>query len=239
MPFTVEQFLNVFVVYNTVIWPMQFGLVAIAMFVILTAFKPGKRSSRLITVLLSFLWFWAGIVYHLGFFRHINEIATIFGALFIIQAVLLLYVGVIRGDLRYQPRLDLSGVVGAFLVLYAIIVYPELAYVTGHKYPGAPTFGTPCPLTVFTFGILLWADGLARWFLLGIPLLWSLTGVAAVWHLGMLEDILLPLGGLISFSVIMWHSRHRQESNSSSLGGFQRLVDPEGPPNSRGARVGT
>ena len=46
-----------------------------------------------------------------------------------------------------------------------------------HSYPGAPTFGiTPCPVTLFTFGLLLLATTPVPWLLLVIPVAWSLVG---------------------------------------------------------------
>jgi hypothetical protein len=41
------------------------------------------------------------------------------------------------------------------IILNALAIYPLLNTAPGHSYPRAPTFGlTPCPLVVFTFGIL-------------------------------------------------------------------------------------
>jgi hypothetical protein len=39
-----------------------------------------------------------------------------------------------------------------------MVVYPLLGIRFGHSYPRAPLFGVaPCPTTIFTFGLLLWA----------------------------------------------------------------------------------
>jgi hypothetical protein len=43
-------------------------------------------------------------------------------------------------------------------VVFALVLYPVIGYTFGHIYPSSPTFGLPCPTTIFTFGIFLWSD---------------------------------------------------------------------------------
>jgi hypothetical protein len=47
---------------------------------------------------------------------------------------------------------------------------------------------TPCPLTLFTFGILLLASGRIRWSLLVVPGAWSLIGGSAAFLLDVPQD---------------------------------------------------
>ena len=64
-----------------------------------------------------------------------------------------------------------------------------LGYFLGHRYPAAPSFGLPCPTTIFTLGLLLWKrDKMPAWLFL-IPLLWSAIGFSAALVLGMKEDV--------------------------------------------------
>lgn len=48
---------------------------------------------------------------------------------------------------------------------------PSLGVAIGHTYPAQPTFGLPCPTTIFTFGLLLWVRPPVPWSLLVIPVL--------------------------------------------------------------------
>jgi hypothetical protein len=63
-----------------------------------------------------------------------------------------------KGAVFFAPQKTLAGTCGALLVFYAMVIYPLLDSVLGHGSPQAPLFGvTPCPTTIFTFG-LLWRD---------------------------------------------------------------------------------
>ncbi|MFZ0750450.1 MAG: DUF6064 family protein, partial [Pyrinomonadaceae bacterium] len=75
IPFTVDQFLNVFARYNEAVWPAQIVLYAIALCAIGLAIQRSSDFSRSIAFLLSVLWLWSGIVYHLIFFSRINPAA--------------------------------------------------------------------------------------------------------------------------------------------------------------------
>ena len=104
---------------------------------------------------LALFWIWMGFVYHWGFFRSINPAASIFAVAFIAEGVLIAWLGVVRSQTLFEPRVNTAGVVGMVLIAYAILAYPAIGYWLGHRYPSAPTFGVPCPTTIFTFGMLL------------------------------------------------------------------------------------
>ncbi|HZS03501.1 MAG TPA: DUF6064 family protein [Blastocatellia bacterium] len=218
-PFTVEQFQDVFSAYNKAIWPSQIFLIAFTLATVFPAIKPGSLSNRLISGWLAFLWLWAGVVYHLAFFARINRAALIFGTLFIVQALVFLFVGVVQLRLTFQARWDRHGISGAVLICYALIVYPVLSFLMGHQYPAAPTFGAPCPTTIFTFGLILWADGKIPQYVLVIPLLWSLTGLSAVVYLGMTEDLGLVVAGAAGTTLVLWRNRHPGARTGARLSG--------------------
>jgi hypothetical protein len=88
-----------------------------------------------------------------------------------------------------------------------LLIYPVLGYFLGHVYPHSPTFGLPCPTTIFTFGLLLWADNKVPKYLLVIPLLWSLIGFLAAFQLGVLEDVMLLITGLVATTLIWYRDK--------------------------------
>lgn len=193
MPFTSDQFFGVFLQYNEAVWPAQWALVALAVVVIVTAVRREQRGTAGMT--LAVLWLWTAVMYHLLFFREINPVATGFAALFFIEAALLAW-HTARGRLRFAPRFDAHGVAGAALVLYALVFYPLVGFAAGHRFPASPTFGLPCPTTIFTLGVLLWAERIPK-ALLAVPVAWSLIGTAAAVRFGMLEDFGLPAAAII------------------------------------------
>jgi uncharacterized protein DUF6064 len=206
MPFSLAEFLGVFARYNLAVWPMQLVLYAAAALIVLLALRPGPRQSRAAGVLLAALWAWTGVVYHWIFFTRINPAAAAFGALFVAQAAVLLLVAV-RGELRLHARADAPGLAGALLVAYALVAYPLLLSAAGHAWPAAPSFGAPCPLTIFTFGVLAWADArMPRW-LLAIPAAWALIATTAAVSLTMTPDYALIPAAVIGTAAVLARRR--------------------------------
>lgn len=209
MPFTVEQFLEVFATYNKAVYPVQLILALSALVAIFLAIKTNKNSSKLISLILALFWLWMGAAYHLVFFSRINQAAFFFGAFFILQAAILFYAGVWKNELSFHFRADTSGLIGILLVIYALIIYPLLGFIFGHKYPLSPTFGVPCPTTIFTFGLLLWTRKKVPLYILPIPFLWSLIGLSAALSLGIIEDFGLLIAGIVGTSILLWRNQRK------------------------------
>ena len=99
--------------------------------------------------------------------------------------------------------------IAAGLVGYALL-YPFLVIVSGHDFPRAPLFGVPCPLTLFTSGVLLAAEARpARW-LFVVPIAWSIIGGSAAMLLGVTPDLALfgAAGALSVFAIVPAIDRH-------------------------------
>jgi hypothetical protein len=96
------------------------------------------------------------------------------------------------------------------LVIYAMALYPLLAWLAGQGWPGAPMFGVaPGPTTIFTMGMLLLSAGRTPPHLVVIPLLWSLVGGATAWLLDAPEDLALPLAAIGGLGLILWKDRRQ------------------------------
>jgi len=184
LPFTIEQFLGIFEKYNLAVWPMQIVLILIAVLTLILSLKKISYSDKTISIILSFFWLWIGIVYHLAYFTAINKAAYLFGVLFIIQGLIFLFAGGIKSKLSFKFQSSSYGVIGSLFILYALIIYPILGYFFGHVYSKNPTFGLPCPTTIFTFGLLLWTVKIVPKYVLVIPLIWSIIGFGAALSLG-------------------------------------------------------
>ncbi len=206
IPFNTEQFLQIFEKYNQAIYPFQFVLILVAIAAVFLAASRKPFASRLISCLLGFLWLWTGIVYHLIFFTTISPPAYLFGTLFILQGLLFLYEGVARNRLSFRASRRFDGILGAVLIAYALVIYPLIGYALGRIFPSTPTFGTPCPTTIFTFGLLLWADRKISLSLLIIPILWSIVGTSAALNFGVKEDFGLLIAATMGTAVLVQHN---------------------------------
>ena len=206
-PFSTAQFLDVFGRYNQGVWPAQVLLYALAALVLWLAWRPGARSGVVISAVLALFWGWMGIVYHAAYFSRINPVAYLFAGAFVLQAALLLHAGASRNGLPFRARTDLAGVAGTVMVAYALVVYPLIGYGVGQRYPETPTFGLPCPTTIFTFGVLLWAAPRVPLRLLPIPTAWSILGVFAAQAHGIAQDLALPVAAVIACGMVVWVRR--------------------------------
>lgn len=207
IPFTREQFLEVFSNYNLAVFPIQIIFYLISAIILFLVIKPICISDAIISLILSFFWIWMGIVYHLIFFTAINQAAYLFGVFFIIQGILVLIFGVFQNKFSFQFQKDKYGIAGITLIVFALIIYPVLGYSLGHIYPTSPTFGLPCPTTIFTFGLLLLNIKKCPVTILIIPFIWSMIGVMAAFQFGIVEDVGLLLASLATVSLLIYRNK--------------------------------
>ena len=209
LPFTPEQFLNIFAQYNLAVFPLQIVFIILGIVALGLVIKKSQLSDRIIVLILSFFWFWMGLVYHILFFSTINPLAYVFGMLFIVEAVLLFYIGVIKNRVGFNLAKDRYTLIGLVFIAYALLIYPIIGTFVGHGYPRLPTFGLPCPTTIFTFGIFLMADKKFPLPLLLIPIIWSIIGFFAASSLGITEDYMLLVAGVAGTALIIVKNREK------------------------------
>lgn len=208
LPFTSGQFFAVFAAYNEAIWPTQIAAYLLGVIAVALLFWNPPGADRIIVAIVAAMWLWTGATYHALFFSAINKAAYIFAALFIIQGGYLIYAGLHRGQLRFGHRSRPLNWTGVALMTYAAILYPLIGLSTGHRYPAIPMFGvTPCPVTIFTLGLLLLATPPLSRRLLVIPLIWSLIGGSAAFLLHVPQDWLLLASGVITVPLIALGNR--------------------------------
>lgn len=210
-PFTSEQFFEVFKNYNETIFPLQIIFYLLSIFAVYYAIKPSSKSNKIICGILAFFWLWMGIVYHINFFTAVNKAAYFFGTLFILQGILFLYYGLFQKRLSFKFHSDKYGIIGISMIVYSLTIYPVLGYALGHVYPYSPTFGLPCPTTIFTFGILLFTNGKFPLTILVIPLIWSVIGFTAVFNFNIMEDSVLPFAGILTLLLFKFRNRDKMK----------------------------
>ena len=213
LPFTAEQFFAVFARYNEIVWPMQIVLNAAALLCIGLLFRASARASRAIYLILSLLWAWMAIAYHFAFFAEINPAAWVFGAAFLLGSAAFAGTGVARAGLSFRPMPGVRAVVGAALIVFALVLYPVIGYSIGHRYPSAPTFGLPCPTTIFTLGLLLFSVQPVARCVFVVPLLWAAVGSLAAFQLGVIEDLGLLAAGIATIAALVFSTAPTRASS--------------------------
>ncbi len=178
MPFTHDQFLDVFARYNTLLWPAAVVLWLASAITFLWLLRSARPPSRALAALLAFHWAWAGVVYHAAFFTAINPAAWLFAALFVVGTAGFVAYGIVGRRLRFSMHSDPRHWIAGIFIVYSLM-YPALTLLSGQVFPRAATFGVPCPTTLFTIGLLLAADDPFPRLLAVVPVLWALIGGSA------------------------------------------------------------
>jgi hypothetical protein len=209
MPFTTEQFFNVFREYNIYVFPSQIIILLLGVLSIFLLRKNTILVSSFIKSYIVFLWLWIGIVYQIMFFSTINKAAYIFGALFIIQSILFFVEFFVRK--RFEISFDNKFITAAgySLMIFGAILYPLIGLTLGKPIEYSIVLGLPCPTVIFTFGILALSRKSISKYILIIPVLWSLIGFFAAIKFGVYQDIALPLSAILII-IITSYSRFKK-----------------------------
>jgi Family of unknown function (DUF6064) len=202
--------------YNRAVWPVQVVTYVLALALVWIAIRPRYGGYRRVAhglagAALAAAWAWTGVAFHFRYFASINFLAPVYGALFVVQALLLAWTAAIRGRIVPRVQSDLFGWAGLGLVGYAIGGYPLIAEVAGEGLESARVVGlAPGPTAVFTLGVLLLAEGRTPLHLTAVPVLWSLIAGVTAWELAVVEDVALPLIGLGTLALIVWKNQRRR-----------------------------
>lgn len=197
LPFTVEQFYGVFRDYNTALWPAPVVLVLLALVAVVLVAFPRRWSGVGVSSILAVLWAWLGGAYHLAFFTAINPVAYGFAALSIAGVLVFVWQGVVHRRLEFALAFNVRTALGILLIIFALIVYPVWAALAGHHYPSLPTFGLPCPTTIFTLGMLAFTVTPYPRGALVVPVVWAFVGGQAAFLLGVPQDFGLLVAGVV------------------------------------------
>jgi uncharacterized protein DUF6064 len=196
LPFTAEQFFGVFREYNEAVWPAQVLLLGLALAALAVMLVQRSWSGPVVSLILAFFWSWLAVAYHFLFFSRINPLSYAFGGVSLAGALLLLWEGVIRRRLRFAWVGGPRGATGVLLVAFALVLYPAWSWLAGHRYPAVPTFGLPCPTTIFTLGMLAFLVTPYPRSPFVVPILWCAVGAQAAVLLGVPQDSGLVVAGL-------------------------------------------
>jgi len=202
-----NEFLAMFARGNAAIWPMQLVWYVSALAMMGLALWPTRRSTQLICLLAAAYLVWEGIAYF-GVADSGISLNWLWAAVFVLEAVLLLFAGLVRRDLVIAPRWDLASILGGAFIAYSLIAYPIIGMLGGHPLSTLPLFGlSPCATVIFFFGLLLWARPPAPTYLLPLLLAWGLQAAPSALATGIVVDAGMVVVGVTTAVVILWRDR--------------------------------
>jgi hypothetical protein len=197
--FSPSTYRRLFELYNLAIWPAQLAGMAIGLAIV--AFLIGKRGQheRIIAGLLAACWLWIALAFHYQRYVQINWAATWFAVAFACEALLLLLVGVLGGQLVLQRARGGTLWIAISIIAISILGYPILAPLTGRPWTTAEIFGVaPDPTAIASVAVLARVRGRIRWLLLVLPVLWCAVAAATAWAMGAPEGWVVLAAGLLA-----------------------------------------
>lgn len=195
--FSPRTYYRLFEMYNRAVWPLHILTVAAGALILIR-----KLRGRALAVFLAADWLFIAWFFHVKRYSTIQWAAKWFAVGFVIEAVLLIWFGVIQSRFR-------SNSAGIALFAFALLIEPSTALLGGRSWVTMEIFGiAPDPTAVATLGIALFAGGRARMSLLIVPLLWCAISGATLWTLHAPDALVPPVAAVvaIALAICRWHS---------------------------------
>lgn len=198
IPFTKEQFLEVFERYNSAVFPVQILIFVLGLAALFLIILRAGRKSQFIGGYLGLMWIWAGLAYHIALFSQINTAAFFFGAAYILQGLFILYESLLLKRLKFVFENSAINYTGYFFILFGLIIYPLISLIMIDDPLRLISPGLPCPTTIMTFGFFMVAGRTLRRYLLIIPSLWAVTGLFAAVNFSIYQDYAMIVAALLA-----------------------------------------
>lgn len=192
-----EVLLRLFIRINEAVWPWQSLWLVAGLLLPWLGCKVAEWPRRLAMALAGLAWIGCGYLFMVRYYGPVNTPATWFGWAFVIEGLLLL---MLRGRALPIP-LGLPLAVAGWLV---ILVLPWLAVLQSGDVRALALFGMAPGVTVAATVLLVARQPLLlRWFLLLVPLAWSLFSALTYWSLGTYWLLGFPLATLFLLVVAL------------------------------------
>jgi hypothetical protein len=168
--------------HNEAVWPAQLLTMALGIGILGALRQPSTTQGRIIAGILALLWMWVAWAFLLQRYATINWAIKYVVPFFVLEALLLVWWGVIGGKLSFAVRPEATGRLGTALFVLSLLLYPALPVIVGRPWTHAEVFGiAPDPTVAATVGLLLLTSSRLRWALLPVPLLWCGITAATLW----------------------------------------------------------
>jgi len=206
--FSPRTYYRMFELYHGGIWPVHVIALASGASIAALARRVDIWAQRMVAGVLAAWWLWVGIAFHLNRYATINWSAKYFAALFVIQALLLVWHGIIRGRLPVRVSRNPANMMALGILLAASVVYPFAGRLAGREWTQVELLAiTPDPTAVATLALLALSIRRAPRSLIVIPVVWCAIGAATLWALGSAETWVVLILGISGLAVAIRESR--------------------------------
>jgi Family of unknown function (DUF6064) len=183
--------------HNEAVWPLHIPALLLGVTIMVLVVRPRPWSGLVASAILVVVWIWVAWSFLWNRYSTINWAAAYVVPVFLVEALLLLWLGGLRRRLHFAPSSTVLGVIGLGLIIYALICHPFLSILAGRPIQAVGLFGIePDPTVIVTLGVLsLTLDRSAALLLLAIPSAWCIVSWATLHTMGSLESW-IPLTAL-------------------------------------------
>jgi Family of unknown function (DUF6064) len=212
--FSPRTYYRLFELHNLAVWPWHVLAIVLGLAVLVLWLRGGARQGRTVAIILATCWLFVAWAYLLVRYDTINWAASYFAAGFAVEALLLVWTGLMRNWLSLRPGRDVAGAAGLWIFVFALFGWPLVGRLLDRPWLQAEIFGiAPDPTVVATLGVLIAADR-THWELLVVPLLWCAISGGTLWAMQSSDALLAPAAALLALVLACWKtlSRLRQAS---------------------------
>ena len=200
--FSPRTYYRLFELYNIKLWPLQLFALALGVAIFLLWRRRGDMAGRAIAAILALCWLWIAYAFHWQRYATINLAANYYALAFSLEALLLLWLGVVRGRLSIAPAKRLHQRIGLLLFVFSLLCFPLLGPLLGRSWSQAEIFGmAPDPTAVATLGLILLNGVRPAWWLLPIPVAWCLVSGTTLWAMDAPDFMIAPLVALLTIGL--------------------------------------
>lgn len=206
--FSPQTYYRLFELHNQAWWPLPLIALALGVALLVLWRRGGAGAGRIMALILAAGWLWVAWAYHAQRYASINLAADFFAWIFVVQAVLLVWLGAVRNRFTPAPARSWTARIGLVLMLFGVLGFPLLAPLLGRSWVQAEIVGmAPDPTVLVTLGALLLAGARPLWMLFPLPLLWCLISGTTLWAMDAPEFALLSLAALLALAGAMMRGR--------------------------------
>ena len=122
--FSPRTYYRLFELYNLAVWPWHILAIVLGLAVLVLWLRGGAWQGRVIAVILAICWLFVAWAYLLARYDTINWAASYFAAGYLVEALLLVWTGLIRNWLSLRPGRDVAGAAGLCIFVFALFAWP-------------------------------------------------------------------------------------------------------------------
>jgi len=169
--FSQSTYFRLFELYNQAVWPVHLLAISFACLIVYAFWKKPAWSGRSIAAILVVSWSWVAVAFLYQRFYQIHVVANVYATGFIVQALLMLWYGVLKNRLIDFSKSKMRIKAGSVLLILSLCVYPLIAVISGRSWMQFEMFAlAPDPTALVTVAVFMFFK--LPVILYVIPVLW-------------------------------------------------------------------